>query len=159
MKLRNVEVYLQKKFDKNFKFEDNRNNPIPLSKLKKDLSQTTVALVSSGGLYHQSDLAFDTDLNLGDTSFRMLKKDVSFEEVKIAHTHYDHKFALEDMNVVMPLDPLKALAAEKTIGQVADHHYSFSGFILDLDLFKRQINSISSQLKADGVDIVILGPA
>lgn len=159
MKMRNVELYLQKNFDADFNFEDNRDNPIALSKLNKSLSASKVALVSSGGLYHHSEEAFDTDLNLGDTSFRTLHKDIKFEDVRIAHSHYDHKFALEDMNVVMPLKPLSLLKEEGVIGSVAEHHYSFCGFILDTKSFKENFQSIIETLKKDGVDVVILGPA
>lgn len=159
MKMRNVELYLQKKFDKSFAFEDNRDKAIDLVHLKKDLSEARVALVSSGGLYDKDDKAFDTEARLGDTSYRAISKDVNLQDLKIAHTHYDHGSALEDMNVVMPLDALKALKDEGTIGSLSDTHYSFSGFILDTETFKSQIPKMMVQMKKEGVDVVVLAPA
>ena len=82
------------------------------------------------------------------------------ETLKIAHSHYDHTDALLDPNVVMPLKGLNRLKDERVIGSVADHHYSFSGFILDVIGLKENLTRmILKDLKEQGVDCVVLSPA
>ncbi|MCH4888503.1 hypothetical protein EZV73_13000 [Acidaminobacter sp. JC074] len=159
MKLKNVEIFLQRKYDKSFKFTDNRDKVKPYTKLTKPLKQSKLALITSSGLYKKEEQAFDTEALLGDTTFRIIRKTDDLNTLDIAHTHYDHKFIREDINTVYPMKHLEKLVNENFLGQVADNHYSFCGFILDTEnLINETAKGILEELKKDNVDIVLLAP-
>ena len=49
--------------------------------------------------------------------------------LRIAHEHFDKRYAEQDMNVVFPIERLRSLVAEGFIGRVAEENYSISGYI------------------------------
>ena len=72
-------------------------------------------------------------------------------------SNYDRTGFQQDLNVVLPLDRLRELAAEGVIGSVADYNYSFMGAapIRQLEPRARQLAGL---LKQDQVDAVLLSP-
>jgi len=71
--------------------------------------------------------------------------------------NYDRTGFQEDRNVVFPIDRLRELVAEGTIGSVAAMHYSFMGATdpIQMEPYAREL---AGQLKSDQVDAVILSP-
>ena len=62
--------------------------------------------------------------------------------------------------MVYPLDRLDELAADGTIGSVAPRHFTFAGNQPD-DVSAVRLDSgpaCAAELKADGVDVVLLTP-
>lgn len=66
--------------------------------LSKPLSESKVALVTTGGLYLKTDTPFNPETRYGDCSFRMLPGDVKHEDVAVSHKWYNHKFINADLN-------------------------------------------------------------
>jgi len=159
MKLRNVEVFLQRKYSREFVFVDNRNEVKPITPLTKPLNESKVAIITSSGLFKKEEKAFDTEALLGDTTYRVIEKSDDLTTLNIAHTHYDHKFIKEDINTVYPIKHMETLVEEKMIGSLADTHYSFCGFVLDTkNLIEETADGILNELKANQVDAVLLAP-
>ena len=132
---------------------------IPWTEYTGDPSKETIALVTSGGFYlKDSQPAFDTVSIHGDTSYREIPKTVRQEELGIAHKHYDHALAEEDMNIVFPIDRLNELEKEGVIGKVADTHYSFSYVNDAVTLVEEVVPEFISKVKAAGVDILFMVP-
>jgi hypothetical protein len=76
-------------------------------------SNQTIALVTSGGLYlKDSQPPFDTESIHGDASFREIPKTVRQQDIGIAHAHYDHSLAEQDINIVFPIQRLVSLVTE-----------------------------------------------
>ncbi len=122
-------------------------------------SRQTVALITSGGLYlKNSQPAFNTVSIHGDPSFREIPRTVRQQELGIAHAHYDHSMAEQDINVIFPLERLIELETEGVIGRVADKHYSFSYVNDVLTLLTEYIPQLLHKLKQAGVDILLLVP-
>ena len=121
--------------------------------------QQTFALITSGGLYlKDSQPPFDTVSIHGDPSFREIPRTVRPEELGIAHAHYDHSLAEQDINVIFPLQRFIELEGEGVIGRVADTHYSFS-YVNDIvPLVTETIPKLLSRIKAERVDILFLVP-
>lgn len=158
MKLKNVEIFLQRKYIKTFEFTDNREENKPLTQLKKPLKDSKLALVTSAGLYKKDQKPFDTEALLGDTSYRVIGKNDTLETLGIAHTHYDHQFIKADINTVYPMDLLERYSND-TFASLADQHYSFCGFVLDTDkLITETAQGILEELIKDKVDVVLLAP-
>ncbi len=122
-------------------------------------SDQTFALITSGGLYLKgSQPAFDTVSIHGDPSSREIPKTVKQEEIGIAHAHYDHSLAEQDINTIFPIHRLIELENEGVIGKVIDIHYSYS-YVNDVaPLVLKTVPKMISLIKADGVDVVLLAP-
>ncbi|MBC8441946.1 MAG: hypothetical protein H8D87_19945 [Deltaproteobacteria bacterium] len=71
--------------------------------MKGEPSAQTFDLATSGGLYiKESQPPYDTVSIHGDISFRELPKTVRQKELGIAHPHYDHSLAEQDINIIFP---------------------------------------------------------
>lgn len=159
MKLKNVEIFLKRKYSKSFSFIDNREMETPFTKLKKPLNESKLAFVTSAGLYKNDEHPFDTEALLGDTTFRRIHKTDDLTTLKIAHTHYDHQFLQEDINTVYPIKHLESMVQNKVIGELADTHYSFCGFVLDTEkLITETAEGILKEIKENKIDLVLLAP-
>jgi hypothetical protein len=123
----------------------------------KPLADCRLALLSTAGLYVAGEqAAFDAENPEGDWTFRELPAGVDGARLAIAHAHYDHASARQDLNAVFPLDRLREFAAERIIGSLAERVFSTSGYCTRLDLVVEETAPrIVAGLKADGVDAVL----
>jgi D-proline reductase (dithiol) PrdB len=132
---------------------------VPWTPYKGQPSEQTFALVTSGGLYlKESQPPFDTVSIHGDTSFREIPKTVLQEDLAIAHAHYDHSLAEQDINIIFPIQRFIELEKENIIGKVAETHYSFSYVNDVVTLVTETVPKFVSRIKAEGVDVLLLVP-
>jgi D-proline reductase (dithiol) PrdB len=132
---------------------------IPWTPYKGMPSEQAFALVTSGGLYlRDSQPPFDTRSIHGDPSFREIPRNVRQEEIGIAHAHYDHSLAEQDINTIFPIHRLIELEREGVMGRVADTHYSFSYVNDVVTLVTKTIPDFLSRIKGEGVDVLLLVP-
>lgn len=135
---------------------------IPWVPMKKPLREAAIALVTTAGVHVKTQPPFDMDDPNGDPSFRVIPSDVKAEAVVITHNYYDHSAADKDLNVVLPLDRLKELQAERVIGGIAPFVYGFMGHIdgshVDT-LVKQTAPEVARRLRRDGAEAVVLTPA
>src|SRR5262249_52428440 len=95
---------------------------IPWAPLKKPLWDSTVVLISTGGVHLGSDRPFKLN---SDSSFRVIPKDSRPGDLAISHQSYDRTDALNDINLVFPIERLRELENEGVIGRLAEDHYGF----------------------------------
>src|SRR2546422_8137040 len=95
---------------------------VPWTPLRKSLSDSTVVLISTGGVYLRSDRPFNLN---GDPTFRVIPKGAQSDDLAISHQAYDRTDALRDINLVFPIESLRELEAEQVIGRLAEEHYGF----------------------------------
>jgi len=132
---------------------------VPWTPYKGRASEQTFVLVTSGGLYlRDSQRPFDTDSIHGDPSFREIPKTVRQEELGIAHAHYDHSLAEQDINTIFPIHRFLELESEGAVGRVANTHYSFSYVNDVVSLVTESIPEFLSRIKSEGVDVLLLVP-
>lgn len=156
-KLAKAREFVRQKFDPCFEYSV--NHFVPWTPLAKPLSQCRVALVSSAGVHSKDDQPFDADNPLGDCTFREIPSSAAPGDLAIAHSHYDHRYADEDLNCVFPLWRLGELATFGTIGELAAVNYSFMGFIPEpLALVADTAPRVARDLRQAGVDAVFLNP-
>ena len=121
------------------------------------LTQRRVAVISTAGLHQRNDRPFAPGAAAAD--YRVIPGASDAGELVMSHLsiNYDRSGFQQDINVVLPLDRLRELAAEGVIGSVADYHYSFMGAapIRQLEPRARQLAGL---LKQDKVDAVLLSP-
>jgi len=135
---------------------------IPWTPLSKPLSACKVALVTTTGVHLADQAPFDMDDPEGDHSFREFPIDSPKESFVITHDYYNHADADRDINVVLPVDRLRELASNGTIGEASPLCYSFMGHILGrhlTGLVEESAPAVAALLKRQGVDLVFLTPA
>jgi D-proline reductase (dithiol) PrdB len=134
---------------------------VPAARLTRPVTQARVALVTSAGFVGPSDTPFDLDLKGGDASFRTMAGDARLDALTMHHKSdaYDPAPIAADRNVAFPLDRLRALASDGTIGDVAPRHLSFMGSITrPARLIEEFAPAAAALLAGDGADIALLVP-
>lgn len=121
----------------------------------KALSDSTVAILTTAALHHPDQPEFAPR----DTSFRRL--DPSRRDYRLGHwsQDVDHVGYAVDHNVVFPIDRLDELAADGTIGAVADVHLAYAGNQFELEGIRLDSGPEGAKvLLHAGVDVVLLTP-
>jgi D-proline reductase (dithiol) PrdB len=137
---------------------------IPWTPLNKPLNECTIALVSSGAIALKTDTPFDQEIErqnpwISDSSYRVIPRHATEEDVHIYHLHIDPKYAMQDLDCILPLRRLAELEASGEIGRVAPRHYSYIGYTCDASrLLNESLPGIIQGLQEDAVDAVILVP-
>jgi len=118
---------------------------------ERPLAERRVAIVSTAGLMHEGDPPF----TLGSADYRVLDAD-SDRPVQMSHisTNFDRSGFFQDENVAFPLQRLRELAEEGTVGAVARYHYSFMG-ATDPAALEPAAADLAEVLRGDGVDLVL----
>lgn len=138
--------------------------PIPWTPWPKPLAESTVALISSGGVALKTDAPFNQEGERqnpwwGDPSYRILPRTTTENDVCVCHLHIDTRFAMQDLDCIFPLQRLLELEAQHLIGRSAPRHYSFMGYTLNpRSLIEESTPAIIRHLKEDQVDVVLLVP-
>ena len=138
---------------------------IPWTTLSKPISDSTVALISTGGIALKTDRPFDQEGErknpwCGDPSYRIIPQSVKTEDIRVYHLHIDQRPAEQDLNCLLPIERLKELVEMRKVGRAAPSHYSFMGYILDpKELLEKSIPAIIGHLRSDEVDVAVLIPA
>lgn len=128
---------------------------VPFTPFEKDLSTAIVTIASAAGVYALGQEPFPLE-DPGDASFREIAGDTPVEELRIAHSHYDHSEADTDPNIVFPLATLGELAAEGVIGGVNPVHYSY-GFTTRLrELYETTFPRIADKIERSKTKLVLL---
>jgi len=119
------------------------------------LCERRVAVISTAGLHTRGDRRFGND----SADYRIIPGDVGANDLVTSHiaAEFDRTAFQDDVNVVLPLDRLRELAAAGVIGSVADFHYSFMGATAP-EAMAPAARHLSGLLKKDRVDAALLVP-
>jgi D-proline reductase (dithiol) PrdB len=128
---------------------------VPWTPLRRSLADSTVVLISTGGVHLRSDRPFNLN---SDPTFRVIPKDARPADLAISHQAYDRTDALRDINLVFPIQRLRELAAEEVIGRVAEDHYGF-GLMGSAKGLMPAIKEVARRISEAGVDLALLVPA
>lgn len=128
---------------------------IPWAPIKKSLSESTVVLISTGGVHLRSDRPFALN---SDSTFRVIPKDVEAGDLAISHQAYDRTDALRDINLVFPIERLRELEDEQVIGQLAQDNYGF-GLMGSARRLMPSLKEVARRISDSGVDLALLVPA
>ena len=69
-------------------YEWTENDSAPWTSIKKELAESKVVLICSGGVYLKDQQPFNPIKN--DLSFREIPKEADFKNLRISHDFYDH---------------------------------------------------------------------
>ena len=122
--------------------------PVPLNEAK-------VAIVTSASLHHPED----EDFSPMDTGYRVLKSQPRDYVMGHWSPNFDATGFALDINTVFPIARLDELAAQGTIGSVAEEHLAYAGNQFDLSAIRMDSGPAGAKfLKEQDVDVVLLTP-
>jgi D-proline reductase (dithiol) PrdB len=121
----------------------------------RPLSQRRVALVSSAALIRRGEQPFP----VGSGEAREVHANWPAAEILVSHVsiNFDRAGFQRDQGVVFPIEALRQLAADGTIGAVADTHFSVMGST-DPAAMADAADHMAERFHSDGVDAVVLAP-
>ncbi len=106
-----------------------RFEKVPPAPPLEDLRQSTIVLATEGGVIpigNPDGIEMSMATKFGKYSLAGLA-DMSPDRFTAAHGGYDNQYAKADPNLLIPLDVLRDLASEKTIGAVGEVFYTTAG--------------------------------
>ena len=124
----------------------------------KDISKAKFALVTSGGIVPKGNpdsIEASSATKYGKYDIEGVN-DLTSDKYQTAHGGYDPVYANEDPDRVLPVDVLRDLEKEGVIGQLHRYFYSTVGNGTSVANAKGFASEFAKELKADGVDAVIL---
>ena len=138
-----------------------RIDPVPWSPLSKPLAETRVGLVSSAGLVLPGQEPFDDKMRGGDYTMREIPADTDVSTLIETHRSetFDHRGVQSDPNVAFPIDRMRELAEDGTIGSLAATHISFMGSITAPGrLLRHSVPKMIEVLTAERIEAALLVP-
>ena len=119
------------------------------------LSERRVAILSTAGLHRRQDRPFSGM----EGDYRVIPGNTRADDLVMTHisTNFDRTGFQQDLNVVFPLDRLRELEGDGTIGSVADYHYAFMG-ATDPGQMAPHAKNLAGLLAGDNVDAALLVP-
>ncbi len=130
----------------------------PWTPMRKPLSESKVALVTSAGLHLRDDKPFVMG---GDSSYRVLPSSTPVEDILQSHASigFDHTGIYRDINVTYPVDRVQELAEQGVIGSLGENNYSFMGALRDTSEVVEQTGpEVARKLVNEGVEVAFLTP-
>ena len=129
----------------------------PFVRPEKPLSESRLALVTTGGVHMPDQARFDIDDLAGDCSYREIP--TGAEKLTWTHAYYRPDEG-SDLDAIFPLWTLRELEEERIVGELNRRHFSFMGAIHDPGpLIGQTTPEVAKKLADDGVDAVLLTPS
>jgi len=133
---------------------------------EKRLAESTIALVTSAGLYIKDDQEpFDMEGERrnplwGDPSHRVIPAGTAPAALGMCHLHVNNADVLEDANIALPDTILADLVVDGVVGAVAREHVAVMGFQeAGLEVWREETApAIVEVLGRGAVDGVVLAP-
>ncbi len=150
-----------------------RHDDVPFAPLSKPLSESRVALLTSSGHFVAGDdpeplgvvgmTQGEAEARIGEfireaPALSEIPIDTAPEQLRVRHGGYPVESVAADHQVALPLEHLRSLDAEGTIGELAPTAYSFVGAASQGRLRKDVGPAWAERLADDGVDAVLLVP-
>ncbi len=112
-----------------------------------------VAIVSTAGIHRRDDRPYA----VGATDYRIVPGETAAADLVMSHAsiNFDRSGFQEDVNVVFPIDRLRALKDDGVIGSLGSYHYTLLG-TTHPEQMEESVKTIAGLLKDDGVDSVFL---
>jgi D-proline reductase (dithiol) PrdB len=133
---------------------------VPLATLRKPVSQSRLAFISTAGVQPKGTLPFDVVHPVGDYSFRRVPSIAEPADLEIHQLKYPTSGANRDLNVIFPIERLRELTDEGTIGALTLNFFSFIGYNMDPERLERTLaEEIAEAVVAEGAEAALLAAA
>ena len=142
-------------------FPCKESDDVPWAPLNKPLADSTVAIVTTAGLHLRDDKPFNRDHPGGESTYRVLPTTTDTADIVQSHFSigFDRTAIYRDINITYPIDRLRELVDNGTIGALSPNNYSFMGALRDCTVVAEQTGpEVAQRLKDEGADLVLLTP-
>lgn len=138
-----------------YNWAHNPDSP-PMARLTKPLSELRLGMVATGGIYAEGQTAFTFK---DDLTYRAIPSDIAAGQLRATHFAYDLTDAHDDINVVFPIDAVRAMVTAEEIGELAPNLFTCMGGIYS----QRRVNeelapALVERCRMDAIDAVLLVP-
>jgi len=138
-----------------YSWATNHDTP-PFTSVSKPLSESRLGMIATGGIYRVGQTAFT---HHDDTTFRSIPSGSNPADLRATHFAYDLTDARSDINVVFPIDPLRALADNGVVGELAPWFFTCMGGIYSQRRVRDELApALVERCHADDIDLVLLVP-
>lgn len=153
-------AHLEKTGTPSWEIYERPKNQNPVAGAAIDLKSSRLALISSaGGYLADSQEPFDAGSPLGDYTVRTFPVSTPFEKLAYSHEHYDHAAINVDPQVLMPLEHLRQMVSEGSIGELAPM-VSIMGYQPDVSrLLDETFPAILKIVQEENAQAALLVPA
>jgi D-proline reductase (dithiol) PrdB len=136
------------------------NDDAPQVPLARPLAECRVSMLTSGGLSQRSSAPWNPNAR-NDFRLDAIAVDAPANDFQIQDAYYDHGDADRDVNCLFPIERLRELAADGTIGSLAPRLWSgFMGRIYQRRaVVEEHAPALAKELANDEVDLFLLVPA
>jgi D-proline reductase (dithiol) PrdB len=145
--------------------------PLPQAQLKQSLSQSRVALFTTGAValkdqepFYPAEWSYEEAVRHArtfsqrDPTLKLIPKTTPNDQLRVDHIAYDLRAAERDINVIFPLERLRALEAAGELGELAPTAYSFHGLTNVIRLRDVFAPEWAKLLRQEGVEAAVLTP-
>jgi len=132
------------------------NDSAPFASLRRPLSESRLALVTTAGLHLRDDAPFTG----GDQSFRVIPAESPPSQIVQTHASigFDRTAFQRDINVIFPMDRAREFVARGEVGGLSPTYFSFMG--AQRPPYDRLLEDtgpeVARRLRAEGVEVVFL---
>jgi D-proline reductase (dithiol) PrdB len=132
------------------------NDSAPFERLRRPLSESRLALVTTAGIHLRDDAPFSG----GDQSFRVIPAETPPSNIVQTHASigFDRTAFQRDINVVFPVDRAREFVARGEVGALGETYFSFMG--AQRPPYDRLVEDtgpeVARRLRAEGVEVVFL---
>ena len=133
------------------------NETAPFVRLATPLAACRVAIVTTAGLHRRADKPFGP----GEQGYRAIPADTPTADIVQSHTSlgFDRTAIMRDLNISFPVDRLREMVAQGTLGGVAPRHYSFMGAQRDVKRIEQETGpDVGRLLREAGVEAALITP-
>lgn len=130
--------------------------PPPVASLPRPLSELRLGVIATGGVYAAGQTAFTYK---DDLTYRAIPSDSPTADLRATHFAYDLTDARRDINVVFPIDALRAMVADGEIGELAPNLFTCMGGIYSQRRVREDLApALVERCRRDEIDAVLLVP-
>lgn len=125
--------------------------------LRKPLSESRLGMISTAGTYVPGQIAY---YYKDDTSIRSIRRGTPTQDLRFSHIMQNYlQEARQDPCTVFPTEALTALAADGTIGELADNYFSCMGGIYSKNrVLTELIPALEAAVEKERLDLLLLVP-
>ena len=134
------------------------HNPQPpeIAALPRPVSELRLGVIATGGVYASGQTAFTYK---DDLSYRAIPRDTPTADLRATHFAYDLTDARRDINVVFPIDTLRAMVADGDIGELAPDLFTCMGGIYSQRRVREELApALVERCRRDEIEAVLLIP-
>ena len=133
------------------------NDGGPFTPLTRPLAACRLAIVTTAGLHRRGDRPFGP----GEQTYRVIPADTPPADIVQSQTSlgFDRTAIMRDLNISFPVDRLREMVAQGTLGGVAPRHYSFMGAQRDVKRIEQETGpDVGRLLREAGVEAALITP-